>query len=235
MKTKLLLLLFISINAGFSQNLYKYFAKSDLNSDKIVDEIRLKSADYTTTLFVNNKSVIVSFDDADIIGFKIIDIDKNDFYKEILIVGEEPGGLLRSKIYWFDGKQLHFMSMFNNPKISGNGFVYDDTWEDFWMKRDKYILNKKTHKFATVPQFAYYVGVKDIVVKNWFTIYSDKKMTKKLATLSKNSKIEILLCDTLNSNNENDFIYLVRSKTGLVGWVTSKILQKNCKGFNYAG
>jgi len=183
----------------------------------------------------NNKSVVVAFNDADIVGFKIIDINKNDSYKEILIAGEDPGGSSRSKIYWFDGKQLLFMDMLHSPKVSGNGFVYDDTWQGFWMKRDKYILNKQTHKLAVVPQFAYYVGVKDIVVKNWFTIYSDQKMTKKLATLSKNSKIEILLCDTRNSSNENDFIYLIKSKTGLVGWTTLEILQQNCEGFNNAG
>ena len=59
-------------------------------------------------------------------------------------------------------------------------------------------------------------------------------MTKKLATLSKKSKIEILLCDTNNSKDENDYLYLIKSKSKLVGWVKSSILQKNCLGFNYA-
>ncbi len=235
MKTKLIILFLTLFNLSFSQNSYKFSAKDDLNSDKIADEIQLKSVDYATTLFVNNKSVAVEFEDADVIGFKIIDIDKTDSYKEILIAGEEPGGLSRFQVYWFDGKQIYFMNELHNPKFNGNGFVYDDTWESFWTKRDKYKLNKKTRKLLTVPQFAYYVGVKDILVKSWFTIYSDKNMTKKLATLSKNSKIEILLCDTQNSNDENDFIYLIKSKTGLIGWVTAEVLQKNCEGFNYAG
>ncbi len=235
MKTKLIILFLTLSNLSFSQNSYKFSAKDDLNSDKIADEIQLKSVDYATTLFVNNKSVAVEFEDADVIGFKIIDIDKNDSYKEILVAGEDPGGTAVSEIYWYDGKQILYMKRLNNPVINGNGFVYDDSWESFWSKRDKYKLDRKTRQLKIIPQFAYYVGVKDVVVKNWFAIYSDKKMTEKLATLSKKSKIEILLCDTQNSNDENDFIYLIKSKTGLIGWVTSEILQKNCEGFNYAG
>jgi len=235
MKTKLTILFLALFNLSFSQNLYKFSAEDDLNSDRTLDKIQLKTVDYETVLFVNGKSVVVAFEEADVVGFKIIDVDKTDSYKEILVAGEDPGGLSKFKMYWFDGKQIQFMNTLYNPTFNGNGFVYDDTWESFWTKRDKYKLDKKTHQLTIVPQFAYYVGIKNIVVTNWFAIYSDKKMTKKLATLSKNSKIEILLCDTRNSKDENDFIYLVKSKTGLVGWVKADVLQKNCEGFNYAG
>ncbi len=231
----LTVILFLS-KITYSQYYSKHNAQANLNSDNIVDKIKLTGDDMDYTLTINGISIRGEFDVEGMTGFEIIDIDKNDFFKEIAVHASGPSDDDVFNIYWFNGKQIIFMkSIGQSPTFNGNGIVYNDSWQGFWLKRDKYHLSKKTHKLNLVPQFAYYVGVKDITVKDWFSIYSDKALTKKFATLSKNSKIEILICDTKNSNNEyNDYIYLVKSKSKLIGWVKSSILQKNCTGFNYA-
>ncbi len=228
----ILAIIFLS-KISYSQ--FSYSKYLDLNSDNSLDEVKLSGDDMDYTLTINGISIKGSFDVEGMNGFEIIDIDKNDLFKEIAIHASGPSDDDVYNIYWFNGKQIFFIkSLDQNPTFKGNGFVYNDSWQGFWMKRDKYSLNKKTHKLNLVPQFAYYVGIKDIVVNDWFAIYSDKNMTKKIATLSKKSKIEILLCETNNSKDENDYLYLVKSKSKLVGWVKSSILQKNCSGFNYA-
>lgn len=230
----LLAVLFLS-RISYSQYYFKHSEKANLNSDYIIDKIELTGDDMDYTLTINGISIKGSFEVENMTGFEIIDIDKQDFFQEIAVHASGPSDDDVFNIYWFNGKKIIFMnSLGQNPTFNGNGIVYNDSWQGFWMKRDKYILNKKNHKLKFVPQFAYFVGINNIVVKDWIAIYSDKELTKKIATLSKNSKIEILICNTNNSNNENDYLYLIKSKSKLIGWVKSDILQKNCSGFHYA-
>lgn len=236
MKANLIIIVFLFFSEiSFSQYYSDFTAKEDLNSDNIIDEIKLTGDDTDYTLTINGISIKGEFEVEGMTGFKIIDIDKNDLFREIAIHARGPSDDDVYNIYWFTGKQIIFMnSIGQNPTFNGNGIVYNNSWQGWWMKRDKYVLNKKNHKLKIVPQFAYYVGISNITVNNWFSIYSDKALTKKTAMLSKKSKIEVLVCDTNNSDDENNYLYLIKSKSGLVGWVKSRTLQKNCSGFNYA-
>jgi hypothetical protein len=83
-----------------------------------------------------------------------------------------------------------------------------------------------------VPQFAYYVGVK-ATVKNNFPIFKDKELKEKVALLSKNSEIEILVCD-MDYREWNDHIYLMKSKSNLIGWASNQDIYKNLEGLPLA-
>ncbi len=234
---KLIVLLFLNITTLHSQQL-AFSKQIDLNSDKIIDKISLtQSDDVTLTLAVNNflKKVEFEYDFDEANGFRIIDIDKKDTFKEIEVVASGPGGETFVKLYWFDGKNIRLMNTFKaSLNINGNGIVYADSFESFWTLRKKLILNKVTYKLTEIPQFAYYVGIKNIRVKNYISIYADENLTKKTAILSKNSFIEILLCKK-HPNDVNRDIYLIKSKSGLTGWIKYSELEKNCTGFNFAG
>ncbi len=233
---KIVFLLFFGIQISFvSAQEFVFSKQADLNSDNIIDKISLTEIDGVFTLEINNFKTEITFDDEDIDGFKIVDINKNDVFREIAVYASGPGGGSAFKLYYFDGKTIHFMNSLKDfPTFNGNGIVYVDNWEGFWKRRRKFVLNKQTHKLSEIEQFAFYVGVNNITVKNYVSIYSDAELTKKTATLSKNSKIEILICKK-DKNNYNNDLYLIKSKSGLIGWIKYSELEKNCSGFNFAG
>ena len=233
--TLIVILSFLNIALAQSQELV-FSKQTDLNSDKVVDKISLtQNDDMTLTLAIGNAKKNFECEQGDVAGFKIVDINKNDIFKEIEIIAEGPGGEIFTKLFWFDGKEIYLMNSFKGYlTIKGNGIVYADNQESFWTRRSKFILDKLTHKLKETPQFAYYVGIENITVKNYVSIYADENLTQKTATLSKNSKITILLCKK-HKSDENKDIYLIKSKSGLTGWIKYSELEKNCSGFNFAG
>ncbi len=233
--TLIVVLSFLNIALAQSQELV-FSKQTDLNSDKVVDKISLtQNDDITLTLAINDAKKNFECEQGDVAGFKIVDINKNDIFKEIEIIAEGPGGEIFTKLFWFDGKEIYLMNSFKGYlTIKGNGIVYADNQESFWTRRSKFTLDKLTHKLKETPQFAYYVGVENITVKNYVSIYADENLTQKTATLSKNSKITILLCKK-HKSDENKDIYLIKSKSGLTGWIKYSELEKNCSGFNFAG
>ena len=238
MKTLLFIFLFIlNIITLQSQNLV-FLKQTDLDSDNKIDKISLtQNDDGTLTLTVNsiNSNIEFEYDFDEVNGFRIIDIDIKDNFKEIEVVASGPSGETFIKLYWFDGKNIRLMNTFKaSLNINGNGIVYADSFDNFWTRRKKLILNKTTHKLLEIPQFAYYVGIKNIKVINYVSIYADEKLSIKTAILSKNSTIEILLCKKHPSDDHRD-IYLIKSKSGLTGWIKYSELEKNCTGFNFAG
>ncbi len=118
------------------------------------------------------------------------------------------------------------------PVFLGNGIVYVDNWEGFWKKRDKYVLNDANRELNLVPQYAYFVGVR-VKVENSFTIYKNKDLKDIVAYLGKDSEIELLICDTENKNWP-DYLYLIKSGSGLTGWASFTVIGKNSTGFPYA-
>ncbi len=91
-------------------------------------------------------------------------------------------------------------------------------------------VNKR--KLKLVEQFAYYVGVK-VKVKKGFIIYKEKELNNKVALLSKGSEIELILCDKTDKKYFN-YIYLIKSESGLLGWSEFRQIQENTEGIQTA-
>jgi len=164
-------------------------------------------------------------------GFTVIDINKRDNYKEIAVHAPGDSDDDEYLIYAYDGKSIKEMGRLNRwPKFYGNGIVLVDNWVEFWAKRDKYVLNGKTRTLNLVPQELYYVGIKAKAKKS-FPLYQTIAGKKIVANLKPNSEIFILVCNPstgkINQNGYADifgYSYLIKSTTGLVGWVKGQIL-----------
>jgi len=236
MKTILFLFLsgYLALNILSAQN-FTFSSKADLNSDNKAEIIKLERITNPNgfKLIVNNKEVIDEFSDGEPDGFKIIDIDLQDEYKEIAVHTSGPSDDDEYMIYWYDGENIilinHFMGW---PVFNGNGIVYLDKWMGFWKCRDKMVFDKTTHVLNPVPQFAYYVGVKAKVQKG-FPIYKETDLINKVATLSTGSEIELLICDKSN-RKYFDHRFLIKSVTGLTGWSDLNTIQENTEGLPWA-
>lgn len=223
----LFLILLISSFQLFASDttIIKKSTKADLDGDGRMNKISLSvypDAENPSkfVLKINNVAISGLFalvEDSKYIqkefGIKIIDINKNDKFKEIVVFYDGGRYDLRSyQLFSFDGhliyKMLDPVSM--SPKHNGNGIVLVDQWRNFWTKREKYILNPKTRKLDIVLQELYYVGVK-ARVKMMFPIYKTKSGSKIVANLKPQSTSLILACDI------NGW-YLIKSESGLIGW-----------------
>jgi len=112
------------------------------------------------------------------------------------------------------------------PSFPGNGIVYVDDWAGFWKRMDKYVLNKQTRKLDHVKQPFYYVGVTGTVDSS-IPIYAATDMKTPVANLLPKSAVLILL----NDGKEN---YLLKSTTGLVGWVKEDTLNRHFSDLPWA-
>jgi len=234
-KSTILISLLLLASAGKAQELI--FEESvDLNSDNKIEQINLEIIQGTTNQFIlkiADKEYKDSFSDEGIDGFQIIDINKYDKFKEVAV--HSPGSSDDDEyiIFWYDGENIIKMDRLGRwPKFLGNGILYIDNWEDFWVRRDKLILDDNSRTLYPVQQFAYYVGVK-IKVVNSFSIYRNKDLKEVVALLSKDSEIELLLCD-ISTDNWFDYLYLIKSGSGLTGWAKFEEIYNNSTGFPLA-
>jgi hypothetical protein len=164
---------------------------------------------------------------------EIIDIDKSDKYKEYGSHRRAPAMIMKISSTGMMGKNSSYRKSIciHATIISGNGFVYTSYWAGFYIRTEKYQYDPSSRSFTRIPQYAYYVGIKVNVLKP-FTIYADEVLKQKVALLSKDSEIDIILercTDALSGN-----ILLIRSQTGLIGWVKeegiTEFLQLPCAG-----
>jgi hypothetical protein len=223
-------ILFLSLNIYLKAEELFFKTSVDLNGDKESENIILTKIGETGGYYleISGKKTEGKIGDVPD-GFLIIDINTNDKYKEIAVHTPGPSDDDEYLIYWYDGKSIKEMALLARwPEFLGNGIVYVDSWEGFWTKRDKYILNNSTRKLELVPQFAYYVGVKATVKKSFF-IFKDKDLKQEVALLGKYSEIELLLCD-VNYREAYDDLFLVKSKYNLIGWAGCKNVFENLEG-----
>ena len=237
MRNIIFLIGFISFTVSICAQNFTFQESTDLNSDGETDKINLEIIEGTSSEFVLNVNDIQYKDvhhNEEILGFKIVDININDKYKEI-IIAHTSGGEDDSKylIFWYDKKNIIKMEDLGGwANFTGNGIVYVNNWENFWTRVDKYVLNDITRTLKFIPQFAYYVGIKAKVV-NSFSIFRNKDLKEPVALLNKDSEIELLLCDNVGPDWKN-YLYLIKSISGLTGWAKWEDIQNNVIGIKYA-
>lgn len=165
-------------------------------------------------------------------GFVVVDIDSSDKRKELAVTTGQTDYDKQQHLYAFDGKALK--SIGNVPALTetkGNGIILSDSWQGFWNRRDKYALDK-AGKVVEVPQELYAVGV-EATVKQSFPLARSRTHKTAVATLAQGSKIQVLAATPLGPPGE--YLYLVKSSTGLLGWATAKDLTGKTEGLPLAG
>lgn len=207
---------------------------ADVDGDGVPESITVTLGERTGEFILSVDGVttvgIFEVDNAD--GFAIVDIDTSDPYKEIAVHTPGPSDDDEYLIYFFNGTSIKEMARLSRwPTFSGNGIVLVDGWMGFWRIRDKYVLDKATRTLRHIPQELYYVGV-EAHAKVSFPVYRSRSGGEVIANTMPNSDFSILACDTsprcLNKYGDVDDYscdwYLIKTVTGLVGWVRCETL-----------
>ena len=196
-------------------------AQADLNGDGKKEKISLQIKEDGPFVLQIAKASVKGRLSYDVEGFQLVDIDKKDKYVEVAVYTPGPSDDDEYLIYWYDGKAIKEMGHLERwPTFTGNGVVYVDDWKGFWKSTDKYVLDQKTRTLKRVPQEFYYVGLETTVGAS-IPIYETRKSSAVVANLQPKSKALILLYS-------QDGYYLIKSVTGLVGWVKDEETLYGC-------
>ena len=202
-------------------------ASADLNGDGKKDMVKISAitAAGSFRLSINQTSVTGRLDSKPD-GFSIIDIDTNDAYKEIDVWLHGESDFDDHFLYWYDGKTIHPIGrLVRWPEYTGTGIIYVSDSMGFWIKVDKYVLDKKTHTLLFIPQEFYAVSVVTRVLKS-FPIYTSRGSSGIVANLKPNSHATLLLCGKApgaktagkGASEKEWYWYLIKSETDLIGW-----------------
>lgn len=174
-------------------------------------------------------------------GLVIVDVDRSDPYKEIDVSTNSGGDATDHKIYWFDGKSIRQMAnLIWKADYKGNGIVLGQNWNCYVMITDKYVLDKKSRKLVLVPQEMYYIGLKHKVTQS-FPVYYSRQSKSVVANVERNSTITVLIyvpAPAGTNSDKHDVMdewFLIKTQSGLLGWVQLRTLTLYVYGMQGAG
>lgn len=211
-------------------------AEVDLNADgqpeKISFRINEDRGEFLLTVNGYTKKGKFEFPEYPPEGFRIIDLDTGDPYKEILVKCLGSSDHHQYYFFAFDGQKLKTMGcLYRCVSFQGDGVIQTHGWHVFWAIHDKYVVDNKTRTLKKVPQEFYYVGVTGQVVKP-FPLYATRSGKQILTTVKEGAKVEILAAVPAKYPNT---WYLVANEDKLLGWIREKELLECVGGLPLAG
>ncbi len=235
-----------SYDTTFRANLYE----SEKNTVKITiyydEEGKYYNGKYK--IAVDRVSIMDSTESVmDYFVVKVIDLDTDDDYKEIVICtyfNDNTDYIL----YRFTGKKiisLGLVSSMDEPIINGDGTVKAIGWMGFWSYDYEYVFNEKKMKYEPIFKDEYpvkfYEGFEqDIKVIESFNTYKERDKKSGIVTKFKpGDKIKLIKaytkvkCDV--DYTEMCFWYLIQDKNGKKGWLQLKDFSDKVEGIPWAG
>ncbi len=246
---KFILTIFILFSAilTFSQTKDTTF-KHDLNFDREEETIWLHY-DIDNSIFIlkiNNTKVSAAFMDSYDIGVEIIDINRNDNLKEILVKGYGSSDQNDMYFYQFtDNKIVPCGRLPSNSgiEVTGNNDITEYAWMGFWSVKYKYDFDTKNKTITKVDEEFYEVNL-DCEVKNPFKLLLKRDDNSEVAvTLTPKTKLAIIkadlspLCKYEDGTDDNfscDWYYF-KTTDGRFGWCRLSDFQQNVDGLIWAG
>jgi hypothetical protein len=218
-------------NDGSSESIYLELDEYDFNyfdqeQGKEIHEIRQTGA---YILHINDLKVEDHVND-NCYGFKILDIDPDDKYRDILVFSQGPCADSDYVIYRFDGNNIIRTGLLYDRFEIHNKYIQSRQRGDVGDTVYKYIIDPKTEMLSQVKQDLYYKGL-HAMVGGEIKIYDDREMKQVNAVLDRDDIAEIVAVDRDESaedyqlhgwegesNTEKNYWYLIRTQDDVHGW-----------------
>lgn len=247
MKILFTLLLFVLTVSSHSQ-IKDTTLNIDLNFDREEERISCSYNEGTLefSLRINNAVVNEKFMDSYDCAVEIIDINKNDNLKEVLVKGY--GNSDQSDMYFYqyiDGKIVpcgHLPSNFG-IEVTGNSKITEHAWMGFWTAKLNYDFDSKKKTITKIEEEFYDVN-QECEVKSPFKLLVRKDDNSEVAvTLLPKTKLTIVKADIspvckYEDGTDDDFScdwFYFKTADGKQGWCRLKDFQQNVDGLIWAG
>ena len=247
MKILFTLLLFVLTVSSHSQ-IKDTTLNIDLNFDREDEKISCSYNEGTLefTLKINNAKDNKKFMDSYDCAVEIIDINKNDNLKEVLVKGY--GNSDQSDMYFYqyiDGKIVpcgHLPSNFG-IEVTGNSKITEHAWMGFWTAKLNYDFDSKKKTITKIEEEFYDVN-QECEVKSPFKLLVKRDDNSEVAvTLLPKTKLTIVKADIspvckYEDGTDDDFScdwFYFKTADGKQGWCRLKDFQQNVDGLIWAG
>ena len=247
MKKLLTFLIFALTFPAYSQGLDTTI-KYDLNFDREEETIRLtyNESAQEFKLKINNDEFTGKYSDAYDAGIEIIDINRNDNLREVLVKGYGPSD--QSDMYFFqfiNGRITqcgHLPSNFG-IEATGNGKLTEYAWMGFWTAKFRYEFDSK-NKTITKIEDEFYDVDQPCEVKESFDLLKDRSDNSEVTfKLKPGTKITLVKADITevcpsNDGSNDDFFcdwFLIKTSDGKKGWCRLKNFYEKVDGLVWAG
>jgi hypothetical protein len=205
-------------------------AKADLDGDGAEEEIHfaaLPTGIVAYDLSIGGAKLGKRFEVVEDLRFAIVDLDSTDKQREVLIKLEEANDLRDFILVRYFEKKVVELGRFggqvpSEPELSGNGFVVYGSWQGFYARTIKLALDAKKQKLQELVPELYAVEL-EVKVKESFPLYTTRGKKEVLARVKVGTQVRILAHDPAAK------AFLVRSSTGLLGWVMFTELEKGAE------
>lgn len=225
-----LLFVFVSSLAADVGSVIKSL-RVDLDGDARKDKVQIYAHENTVCIQINRTELVLHNGFSSV---QVVDTYKKDKYRELLIHTGDGLDYSAYELFRYTGKRIVKLGRLFSPTFSGNGIVYSNQWMGFWQKVQKWTLQRKKLRLVAAAQELFSVGVSARVKTSFPIFQKHSRSSAKIAYLRKKSRIKILVAYAI-SQNENKIWYLVRSSTGLIGWVDANTVHRKMSEVPWAG
>jgi hypothetical protein len=157
-------------------------------------------------------------------SMEVLDVDTSDRFREVVVTWGDVDPIRRIRFYRFEDGALHVLGEVGaHAEVRGNGIVLEKTWQDFWSRTEKYVLDARARQLRRVPQELYAVGV-DAQVRTSFPLLRSRTSREVVANVAPDTQVRIVAAEG-EARSERERWYLVQTSTGLMGWARVETLR----------
>ncbi len=222
--------------------------KASLETGKSAETISCSFNDSTLafTLKIGNASVSGVFTDAFDIELRVLEIDKDDNYKQLVVMGLGPDDDNNCFFYEFaEGKIIAcgHIEYTTGLKADGDKILKSDSWMGFWTLTKDYYFDANSRTLVNKPKDYYTLDVNAKVTKQIKLLENRSDNSSVSGTLKPGAKIRLIKADispTCKDSDGNDESYLchwyyIKAGDGTEGWCRLRNIQENVEGLPWAG
>lgn len=242
--TMLLLFFAFNLNSQVRDTAFTLDINFDREEEKIICSYDERTHEFT--LKINDQTVSQQFMDSYDYAVEVIDMNRNDNLKEVIVKGY--GNSDQSDMYFFqfiNGKIIpcgHLPSNFG-IEVTGNSEITEHAWMGFWTAKIRYDFDTKNKTLTRINDEFYDVN-QECEVKTPFRLLVKKDDNSETAvTLAPKTKLTIIKADITpvckyEDGTDDDFScdwFLFKTSDGKQGWCRLKDFQQNVDGLIWAG
>ncbi|HZW83910.1 MAG TPA: SH3 domain-containing protein, partial [Candidatus Deferrimicrobium sp.] len=206
----------------------------DINGDDIVEKLFVQKKNDKVIVAVNSSSLVIDSNNPSDY-FAVVDINKNDKYKEIVLGDYGPSDDYTSVFCYYDGKNIINMGktegLFNLENTLDGTLTIDSAGKILAMTRSRILQTwsyskeftlSKNHYLEAVPR-ALYPTDDDVFVIQPFNLYLNKGDRNPILPIREGQTLKII-------GTDDQAWCLVQTTTGTKGWIAVKnfnVLENN--------
>jgi len=212
--------------------------RADLNGDGKAERVAVEAEQDHLLVRIGEARHEVPLPAFNLHRLDVSSLSAPDRVQVIRLRGEHDGGAGAELLFVMQGDRIHALGEFGPLEVPGNGIVYESRWQGFWSLKERYSYDPAAHRLVATPQELYAVGV-DAAAKAGLRVGLRRGKGGAQIRIKPGSQVRILAADLsacrARESGQGCTRYLVRTSSGLLGWVDEGALDRGLANLPWAG